>query len=61
MSLSWAHRARLRSSQLIDTLACWFIGTLLIVLTNWSKLIEKYIKAKLKKHKEGLDQSSNFD
>ena len=45
----------------IDTLACWFIGTLLIVLTNWSKLIEKYIKAKLKKHKEGLDQSSNFD
>ena len=45
----------------IDTLACWFIGTLLIVLTNWSKLIEKYIKDKLKKHKEGLDQSSNFD
>ena len=45
----------------IDTLACWFIGTLLIVLTNWSKLIEKYIKHKLKKYKEGLDQSSNLD
>ena len=33
----------------------------LIVLTNWSKLIEKYIKHTLKKYKEGLDQSSNFD
>ena len=28
----------------INTQACWFIGTLLIVLTNWSKFIEKYIK-----------------
>ena len=45
----------------IDTPACWFIGIVLIVLANRSKLIEKYIKAKLKKHKEGLDQSSNFD
>jgi len=28
----------------INTQACWFIGTLLIFLTNWSKFIEKYIK-----------------
>ena len=45
----------------INTQACWFIGILLIVLTNWSKLIEKYIKYTLKKYKEGLDKSSNFD
>ena len=43
------------------TTTSFFIGTLLIVLTNWSKLIEKYIKHTLKKYKEGLDQSSNFD
>lgn len=45
----------------INTQACWFIGTLLIVLTNWSKLIEKYIKHKFKKYDKGLDKSSNFD
>ena len=45
----------------IDTPACWFIAIVLIVLANWSKFIEKYIKYKLKKYKEGLDQSSNFD
>ena len=45
----------------IDTPACWFIGIVLIVLANWSKFIEKYIKHKLKKYKEGLDKSSNFD
>ena len=28
---------------------------------NAPKLIEKYIKHTLKKYKEGLDQSSNFD
>ena len=43
------------------TTTSFFIGTLLIILTNWSKLIEKYIKHTLKKYKEGLDQSSNFD
>ena len=45
----------------IHTPACWLIGTLLIVLTNWSKLLEKYIKHKFKKYNEGLDKSSNFD
>lgn len=45
----------------IHTPACWLIGTLLIVLTNWSKLIEKYIKHKFKKYDKGLDKSSNFD
>ena len=45
----------------IHTPACWFIGIVLIVLANWSKFIEKYIKHKLKKYKESLDQSSNFD
>ena len=43
------------------TTTSFFIGILLIVLTNWSKLIEKYIKYTLKKRKQGLDQSSNFD